>query len=230
MAPKRLTTRAGLALTATAAIGIAGATAVASVTVYENKFATKADVRELRKAEGKHCKKGWRRRSESLRIAVQQGPELCGYRPPVEGDTKMPDHDFRAKERLLRSTPSAVRPSAYLAIAVRSSKSSGYELQVFPIRHRFRLQRSPAGGGAGFPAQGRSSAIKGFRKPNILRLVVVGSKVTARVNGTKVANLTDSNPAQVGGRGLEVAIGHRRASSKPVIGEVDNLELRVPSP
>jgi hypothetical protein len=230
MVPKRLTTRAGLALLATAAIAIAGATAVASVTVYENKFARKADVRELRKAEGKHCKKGWRRRSESLRIAVERGPELCGYRPPIEGDTNGPDHDFRAREKVLRSTPKAVRRGAFLAIAVRFGKGSGYQLRVFPSRHKFTLERSPSGGGAGFPAQGRSSSIKGLRKPNILRLIVVDNKVTARVNGAKVANVTDSNPAQVRGRGLEVAIGHRRTSRKEVIGDVDNLELRVPNP
>ena len=58
----------------------------------------------------------------------------------------------------------------------------------------------------------------------------MGSKVTARVNGTKVAKATDSNPAQVGGRKLEVAVGHGKRSPKTVSATIDNLKLQVPKP
>jgi hypothetical protein len=230
MGAKRVRTRAAALLAATAAIGLAAAIAVAGVTVYSNKFARKADAKELRHADGKHCRKGLRKRAHTLRIKVRRGPDACGYRPPVEGDTDGPDHDFQAKEKLLRGTPKRVRNSAYLAIAVRSGKSTGYELRVFPTKHKFELRRSPSGGGAGFPAKGRSSAIKGFRHSNVLRLKAVDGKVTATVNRKRVAKVTDSNPAQVGGRKLEVAIGNRRHSPKPVFGTVDNLKLQVPTP
>jgi hypothetical protein len=230
MGPKRLTTRAAATLVATVAIGLAAATAVAGVTVYSNKLARKADAKELRHAEGKYCKKKWRRKAGTLRVDVEKGPDTCGYRPPVEGDTAGPDHDFQAKEKLLKATPKAVRDGAYLAIAVRSGKTSGYELRVFPTKHKFQLVRSPSGGGSGFPAKGKSSAIKGFRKANTLRLKADNDKVTAKVNGIRVAKVTDSNPAQVGGRKLEVAIGHSRHSRKPVLGTIDNLKLQVPNP
>ncbi len=165
-----------------------------------------------------------------MRAQRNRGSGTCGYRPPVEGDTAGPDHDFRAKEKLLKATPKGLRGSAYVAVAVRSGKSSGYELRIFPKRHRFELRRSPSGGGAGFPAKGRSRAIKGVSKPNVVRLRAVGNRVTARVNGTQLAKVTDSNAAQVDGRKLEVGVGSTRRSNKEVVATFDNLKLLVPNP
>jgi hypothetical protein len=230
MGSMRLTTRAVVVLAALAAIGLAAATALAGVTVYKNSFARKGQAKELRHAEGKHCKRDFRKKAKSLRIDVTRGPEVCGYRPPVEGDTDGPDHGFQAKVKFLRNTRKGLRKDAYGAIAVRSGKTSGYELRVFPVEHRFRLVRSPSGGGHDFPAKGNSSAIKGFNKPNVLSLKAVGSKVIARVNGTRVAKVSDSNPAQVGGRKLEIAIGHGKRSRNTVSAAVDNLKVQVPTP
>jgi hypothetical protein len=225
-----LTTRAVVALAALAAIGLAAATALAGVTVYKNSFARKGEAKELRHAEGKHCKRDFRKKAKNLRIDVTRGPEACGYRPPVEGDTDGPDHGFQAKVKFLRNTRKGLRKDAYGAISVRSGKTAGYELRVFPVKHRFRLVRSPSGGGQDFPAKGNSSAIKGFNKPNVLSLKAVGSKVIARVNGTRVAKVSDSNPAQVGGRKLEIAIGNGKRSRNTVSAAVDNLKVQVPTP
>jgi hypothetical protein len=230
MGPTRLKRRAAVALAAAIAIGVAAATAVAGVTVYKNSFAHKGDAKELRHAEGKNCKRKFRKQSKDLKISVTKSPDVCGYRPPVEGDTDGPDHNFQAKAKFLRTTPKGLREKAYVAIAVRSGKTSGYELRVFPVKHKFRLIRTPSGGGGDFPAEGTSSAIKGFNKANVLGLKAEGSKLTARVNGTKVAKATDGNPAQVGGRKLEVAIGSGRRSGKTVSGTIDNLKLQVPTP
>jgi hypothetical protein len=230
MGPTRLKRRAAVALAAAIAIGVAAATAVAGVTVYKNSFARKGDAKELRHAEGKNCKRKFRKQSKDLKISVTKSPDVCGYRPPVEGDTDGPDHNFQAKAKFLRTTPKGLRDKAYVAIAVRSGKTSGYELRVFPVKHKFRLIRTPSGGGSDFPAEGTSPAIKGFNKANVLGLKAEGSKLTARVNGTKVAKATDGNPAQVGGRKLEVAIGSGRRSGKTVSGTIDNLKLQVPTP
>ncbi|HMC06683.1 MAG TPA: hypothetical protein VKG89_04720 [Solirubrobacterales bacterium] len=224
-----LTTRATCLLAALAALGLA-ATALAGVTVYKNDLSSKREANELRHAEGKHCQKTWRRKARNLRVNVKKGPDVCGYRPPVEGDTAGPDHDFQAKMKLLKSTPKGVRDGAYLAVAVRSGKNSGYELRVFPTKHKFELLRSPSGGGSGFPAKGSNEAVNGVNKPNVLRLKAVNAKVIARVNGTRVARVTDSNPAQVDGRKLEIAVGHRRHVAKPVSATVDDLKLQVPKP
>ena len=164
-----------------------------------------------------------------MRVQRNRGSGICGYRPPVEGDTAGPDHDFRAKQKLLKTTPKGLRRSAYLTIAVRSGAGSGYELRIFPKRHRFELVRSPSGGGGGFPAQGPNRAIKGVNKPNHVRLKVVGNTVTARANGTRLARVTDSNAGQVDGRKLEVGVGSTRRSKKEVVATFDNLKLLVPT-
>ena len=78
--------------------------------------------------------------------------------------------------------------------------------------------------------QGKSRAIKGANKPNVLRLKAAGNKVTARVNSRKVAEVTDSNAGQVGGRKLEVFVGNKRSTNKDVVASIDNLKLQVPSP
>jgi hypothetical protein len=229
MRPTRPTVRAVLAVAALVAAA-AVPTAIAGVTVYKNNLSRKSDARELRHADGKHCKREFLKQAGRLRIDVTRGPELCGYRPPVEGDTDGPDHSLQAKVKFLRETPKRIRDGAYAAVAVRSGKSSGYELRVFPVKHRFRLVRSPSGGGSEFPATGKSDAIKGFNKPNVLLLKAVGSKVIAAVNGTKIVKATDSNPAQVGGRKLELGIGHGKRSKKDVAGTIDSLKVQVPTP
>ena len=229
MGPRRRTTPAVALLAAALALGLA-ATALAGVTVYKNNFSSEAEAKELRHSSGKHCAKRWRQKAKSVRAQRNRGSGACGYRPPVEGDTAGPDHDFRVSEKLLKATPRGIRGSAYVSVAVRLGKSSGYELRIFPKRHKFQLRRSPSGGGGGFPATGTSQAIKGVNKPNVVLLKVVGNRVTARVNGTQLAKVTDSNAGQVDGRKLEVSIGSTRRSSKQVVATFDNLKLLVPNP
>ena len=230
MGPHRRTRSAFALLAAAVALGLAAAVAAAGVTVYKNNFSSSAEGKELRHSRGKHCKKRWRDKAKSVRAQRNRGSGICGYRPPVEGDSAGPDHDFRAKEKLLKATPKGLRGSAYLALAVRSGKGSGYELRIFPKRHRFELLRFPSGDGGAFPAQGRSGAIKGVNKPNRMRLMAVGNRVTARVNGTRLARVTDQDAAQVDARKLEVGVGSTRRSDKQVVATFDNLKLLVPNP
>jgi hypothetical protein len=230
MGPRRRTRPAVALLAAALALALAAAVALAGVTVYKNNFSSKAEAKELRHSSGKHCAKRWRQKAKTVRAQRNRGSGACGYRPPVEGDTAGPDHDFRAKEKLLKATPKGIRRSAYVAVAVRSSRSSGYELRIFPKRHKFKLHRVPSGGGGGFPAKGRSRAIKGVNKPNVVRLKAFGNRVTARVNGTRLAKVTDSNAGQVDGRKLEVSVGSKRRSNKDVVATFDNLKLLVPNP
>jgi hypothetical protein len=220
---------AGL-LVAALALGLGVATAVAGITVYKNNFSRRSEARQLKHADGKHCDKRWRKKAQSLLVDVKKGPGACGYRPPVEGDSDGPDHDFQAEGKLLRATPRGLRASAYLAIAVRSGASSRYELRVFPKKHKYELRRAPSGGGGGFPKRGKSRAIKGANKANVLRLRAVGNNVTAKVNGKRLAQVTDSNAGQVGGRRLEVFVGNKRSTRKDVVASIDNLRLQVPNP
>jgi hypothetical protein len=212
------------------ALGLAAVAALAGVTVYKNNFSSRAEVRELERVAGKHCDRRWRKKARSVRVEVKKGPERCGYEPPVQGDSARPDHVFQATGKLLKQTSRRVRGGAYVAVAARVGKKSAYELRIFPARQKYQLRRDPSGGGGGFPAKGTSNAIKGVNKPNALRLKVVDDKVSARVNGTKLAAVTDARPNQLKGRKLEVSVGHKRTSRRAVIATLDDLKLQVPKP
>jgi hypothetical protein len=211
------------------ALGLAAVVALAGVTVYKNNFSSRAEVREVKRSEGRHCDKRWRKKAESVRIEVKKGPGRCGYEPPVQGDSDRPDHTFKATGKLLKQTSRRVRGGAYVAVAVRVGKNSAYELRIFPARKKYQLRRDPSGGG-GFPAKGTSSAIKGVNKPNVLGVKAVNDKVTAQVNGSKLTAVTDASANRVKGRKVEVAVGHKRRSSRPVIATLDDLKLQVPKP
>jgi hypothetical protein len=227
--PRNLRKRPVLALLAAAlAIGLAAASALAAVTVYRNNFSNRTEAKELRHVEGKHCSKRLRKRAKALRILVERGRGVCGYRPPVQGDGPGPDHRLQVTAKLLRNTPKGVRDGAYVGVEVRVAKGESYELRVFPSRHHFELRRTPTG--SGFPVTGNDSAIKGASKPNVVRIEATGNTVIGRVNGTKVGEATDSNASEVAGRKLELAIGHRRKSRKPVAFAVDTLKVQVPNP
>jgi hypothetical protein len=209
---------------------VCAASAIAGITVYRNNFSSKTESKELRHVEGKHCDRSWRKKAKSALIKADRGPQVCGYSPPVMSDNAGPDHTFQAEMKLLKDTPKRVRDSVYLSVSVRSSKKTGYQLRVYPSKHRFKLVRQPSGGGKGFPATGGSKAIKGTNKPNVLSLKAKGSQVIARVNGKKLAKVVDTNAAQVNGRRVEVALGYGKKKSKPAFATVDSLKLQVPSP
>jgi hypothetical protein len=218
-----------LVLVAVAAALIA-ATAIAGVTVYTNNFSSKGGSKELRHAEGKHCKKSWRNKAKKVVVRAQQGKTVCGYRPPVEGDADQPNHYFKATEKLGKNTPKSVRDRVYLGIAVRSAKGVGYELWVFPTERKFKLARLNGGNNPAFLAKGGNKAIKGRGKANHLGLKAVGSKIIAKANGKRLAKTVDRNASQVDGRKLEVMLGYKKKRSKPVSMTLDDLELQVPNP
>jgi hypothetical protein len=206
------------------------ATAIAGVTVYTNNFSSKREAKELRHSEGKHCTKDWRKKAKSVIVTARKGKTVCGYRPPVEGDADRPDHKFKAKEKLLKDTPKSVRDGVYLGIAVRSAKDTGYELQVFPGDHKFRLTRQTGSGKVGVMAKGGNKAIKGTNKPNTMLLSAVRSQVVAKVNGKRLAKVGDRSSGQVDGRKVQVLLGYKKKRSKPASATFGSLELQVPRP
>jgi hypothetical protein len=212
------------------AAGLMAAAALAAVTVYSNDFSSKKELKELSHAEGKHCKKEWRKKAKSLEVIAERGRTVCGYRPPVQGDAASPNHKFRAKTKLLTDTPKSVRDRVYLGIAVRSGKDTGYELQVFPTQHKFRLVRRAGADNVKVLAKGGSKAVKGVNKPNVLNLSARGSQLMARVNGKRVAKLADRSSNQVDGRKLEIILGYKKKKPKPASASFDDLAVQVPSP
>jgi hypothetical protein len=215
---------------AAAVAGVMAATAIAGVTVYTNNFSSKSEAKDLRHSEGKHCNKDWRKKAKSVLVTAEKGRTVCGYSPPVQGDSNAPNHKFKAKAKLLKDTPKSVRDGVYLGLAVRSAKDTGYQLQLFPSEHKFRLTRETGGDKVGVLAKGGNKAIDGTNKPNAMLLSAVGSKVVAKVNGKRLAKVADRGAAQVDGRKVEVLLGYKKKRSKPASATFGNLELQVPRP
>ena len=163
-------------------------------------------------------------------VTASKGKTVCGYRPPVEGDSDSPNHKFKAEGKLLKETPKKVRDGVYVGLEVRSAKDVGYELQVYSSERRFRLVRMNGTDKVGVLAKGGNKAIKGTNKPNVMTLSAVGSQVVGRVNGKRVAKVADRSSGQVDGRKLEVTLGYKKKRTKAASATFDNLEVQVPKP
>jgi hypothetical protein len=235
MRPKRSKTaglplRTALAVTAALALcaGIA-ATAAGLVSVYSNNLASKAQYRELSRAGGgdRNCHRSYRSKAETMRVNVRASV-LCAFSPPVQGDAPRPDHDFAVDGRVLKGTPKKVRKAAYLAIQVRLGRGDSYELQVRPKSKRFKLVRNPDG--AEFPVSGESRDIGGIGDRNKLRLRAEGSRITAYVNGKRLAKVNDPDADDFKGARLAFGAGSRRNAENGPVATFDRIRVRVPSP
>jgi 3-keto-disaccharide hydrolase len=196
---------------------------VGEVAVWGDHFRTKSDVTELASAGGKHCRHNWRKQSETLFVVVERGPDACVVRPALKSDGERPNHLFHARIKVTRDTPEALRDDAYVGLEVRSGPDTGYELRVFPKSERWRLMRSPDGGG--FPQKGTAGKIRPVNEFNSLELRALGDKVKALVNGKVLTEVTDSSPGEVSGRRVAAVIGNKKETDREVFGVLDDLVL-----
>lgn len=217
-------------LMASLAFLLAGAVALATVTVYKESFTGKGSVRELKRASGgKRCNKAHRESTQQLRITAKRGGVLCAYSPPLIADSPVPDHEIQIDARVLRKqTPKALRRATYTALRLRLAGNSHYELQIFPRRKRFRLVRTP--NGPGFPVAGNSDAIKPLGKKNRMKLRAFGARIVASVNGTRLALVEEASPGQVAGRKLAFGMGSRKQAKEGPVAVFDDLRVRIPNP
>lgn len=204
--------------------------AYATVAVYSQSFNGKASVRAMKQASGgNRCAKGFRDKAKMMRVVVKRKDVLCSYSPPVIGDSAVPDHEISLMGRILKKeTPRAVRRASYISLRLRVAKGSSYELQVFPHRERWRLERHPSGGD--FPVVGTSQNIKGIGGKNRLRLRAFGAKVVAHVNGKRLVLITDPDPGQVKGRKIAFGVGSRKDTKRGPAAVFDNLRIAIPNP
>jgi hypothetical protein len=159
--------------------------------------------------------------------SVKKSPTTCSFKPPVQGDDELPNQSVAIDGKILKQTPKAVRGGAFIEATVRAGGSgSGYSLRIFPQRKRYELGRGPAGGG--FPATGKSDAIKKINKRNRIEVIATGAEIKAVVNGKEVAKLNDSNPGQVRGRKVRFAIGSKANKDKTVVGTFKRVAVSVP--
>ena len=221
-------TRTVLALSA-AIVMIAGlATAFADFTVYQNDFGSKAEFKEIYRSGGaKACDRRFRHKSKSMVASVMRGKTTCSFRPPVQGDSELPNHTMTVEGKILKKTAKSVRGGAFLEVTVRAGgEGGGYTLRVLPHKHRFELQRTP--GGTEFPVVGRDKAINRVNELNTLSLTARGAKITASVNGKELASVDDSNPGQVLGTKVRFSVGNAKQKAKPVVATFRRVAVAVP--
>ena len=204
------------------------APALADVSVYENDFGSRAEFKEVISASGgKRCDRRYRKKGKEMVGSVRRGNTTCSFRPPVEGDSELPNHIVTLDAKVLKKTRKAVRRGAFLELTVRAGgEGSGYSFRIFPKRDRFELRRGPSGDG--FPVQGKDKAIKGIHDVNKLRLAAKGATIEAFVNGTRVASVNDGNPGQVAGSKIRFAVGNAKGKSQPVFATFKKIAVAVP--
>jgi hypothetical protein len=215
------------AITATVALA---AVAVAT-TVYSNDFSSESKFKQIvRSGGGKRCDHNYRAKSETMHVSVKAGPATCSFRPPLQGDSELPDHIARVQSKILKKTPNSARGGAFIEVDVRAGGSGvAYSLLIFPEKKRWELLRGPKGGGD-FPARGKSKAIKGVNQPNVVQLAARGARLEAAVNGKELTTVTDTDPGQVSGRKVRFGIGTANESNKDVIAVVKRISVAVPTP
>jgi hypothetical protein len=221
-------TRSAVAVASAALLTAGLGSAIAAVTVYDNNFSSRAEFKQIIKSGGgKRCDRSFRKKGKSMRAAVKRSPTTCSFRPPVQGDNELPNHDVRVDGKILKRTEKRLRGGAFVELTVRAGGGGvGYALRVFPHKQRFELSRGPEG--SEFPVRGKSNAIKRVNKRNQLRLVASGATVTAFVNGKELAKATDGNPGQVTGTKLRFALGSQKQKQGKVAATFKKVAVTVP--
>jgi hypothetical protein len=221
--------RLGALALALALCGAVAATAVAFVNVYVNPFSKRGQYRQVDTAsKSKRCDRDFNKDRGVMEVTVKAGPQSCFYEIPARGDRARPDHRFEAHGRLLKSTHRNIREEAFLAVAVRVGGGDRYELRVFPKGKDFALRRRPDSGA--FPVSGSEPAIGRPGQLNRLRLTAIDNRLTAHVNGEKVADLNDADASQIAGRKVEFGLGSRADTRRNTNGNFDRVKLSVPDP
>jgi hypothetical protein len=215
------------AVAAALAVVAAAAVAEAAVTVYNNEFASRTEYRDVAKLGGKKaCDHDYKKKGGSARLTVRKAEHSCAFRPPVVGDSELPNHEVTVVGKVLDSTKKAARGGAFIEVAVRVGAGGRYSLRVVPQKQRFELLRAPAGGE--FPVTGRSREINGVGKRNTLRLVAIGGEISAFANGAELARVTDSNLGEMTGRKIHLGLGNAKDTPKDVIGSFKRISVAVP--
>jgi len=221
---------AGLA--ALAALALAALAGAAMVGIYRNGMESTSQRSQLVKLGGRSCARAGA--GGALRITLGKRTPECSYRTPVLGR----DLEIAATERLLSGTPKAAQKKAYLGLVLRAGGGAKYELLVFPLQRKVQLIKIVSGGAEYLAIDRDEKAVLGLNQANALRLRAVNmasgpekgqAQLSAYLGGRLVAEATDEGASDLSGRASGVAIGATK-SANGVVGSVDDVVVRVPSP
>lgn len=201
---------------------LAAASALATVTVYRNDFASSARVQELRKDGPGRCARS--AAGGQLSITVGASTTACAFRSPVVGRNLQ----MAVTTGLLVATPRRLRTAVATGLALRSGEETSYGLAVYQGRKSWLLTRTTASGSTTIQ-RGRLDSIRSVGRPNRLSLRAFGASIVASINGKVVANHQDSSAAEVTGEDAAVLVFSTR-SAKDAVASFDNVVIQVPDP
>jgi hypothetical protein len=227
-------TRFGAIFAAACLIGllVAASVGAAMIGVYRNGMETTAQRSQLVKLAGASCTRGGS--DGALRVALGMKTDACAFRTPVLGR----DLEISATERLLSGTPKAALQKAYLALELRAGAGAKYQLLVFPLQRKAQLVKVTEAGSEYLAIEKDLKNVMGVNKANALRLRAINArsgpdrgkaKLSAFLGGELVAEATDEAAGELSGSAAAVAIGATK-NANGVIGSVDDVVVRVPSP
>lgn len=227
-------TRFGAVFAATclASLLVAAVAGAAMLGIYRNDMETTAQRGQLIKLAGASCTRGG---SEgALRIALGKKTDACSYRTPVIGR----DLEISATERLLSGTPKAALQQSYLALELRAGGGAKYQLLVFPLQRKAQLIKATEAGTEYLAIEKNLKSVMGVNKANGLKLRAINvrsgpeqgqAKLFGYVGGEPVVEAVDAAAGELTGGASAVAIGATK-NSDGVVGSVDDVVVRVPSP
>jgi hypothetical protein len=225
-------TRSIAASLAVVALALAASASAAMIGIYRNGMETTAQRAQLVGLAGGSCTRGGS--SGALRIAIGKRTGACSYRTPVLGRNL----EISATERLLSGTPPALQRKAYLALELRAGGGAKYQLLTFPLQRKVQLVRVSGEGSEYLAIAKDVKTVMGVNKANSLRLRAINvtsgpergqAQLVGYVGGAAVVEATDEGAGDLSGLASAVSIGAVK-SGNGVIGSVDDVVVRVPSP
>jgi len=219
---------------ALATLAFATSSGAALLGLYRNGMESDAQRGQIGKLSGERCGRGGS--AHAFRITVGKATAECAYRTPVVGR----DLEITATERLLSSTPKAIKRKAFLAVNLRTGDAgAGYQLAVFPLQRKAQLRKILSDGRIEYLDIAKGvSTIKGTDEANELRLRAFNvssgpdkgkCRIVAFVGSMQIANVLDPAAGELQGRGSGFSIG-AAGNAKGAVGSADDVVVRVPSP
>lgn len=211
------------------ACSLAGASMIG---IYRNTMESTAQRSQLLKLSGASCSRGGS--AGAMRILLGKRTDACSYRTPVLGR----DLEIGATERLLSGTPAPLQHAAYLGLELRAGGGAKYQLLVFPLQRKVQLVKVTPEGVKYLAIDKNEQSVQGINMANKLRLRAVNvtsgpergqAQLAGYVGSTMVVEATDAATSELEGRASTVVIGATK-SANGLIGSVDDVVVRVPSP
>lgn len=216
----------------TAALLVCPSAGAAMVGIYRNALDSKSQRSQLIKLAGRNCARAGS--AGALRIGLGEKTGSCSFRTPVLGR----DLEISATERLLSGTPKPLQRKAYVGLELRAGAGAKYQLLAYPLQRKVQLVKVTSEGTRFLAIAKNQTTLGGLNEASKLRLSAINittgpekgsAELRAYVGTTLVGEATDAGAGELTGRASGVIVGASKGGDG-VIGSVDDLVIRVPSP